>query len=80
METKKEQAREVSCSVRVQTDDHSGTNTVHAVRDEPRPVAQTHGCAERCISCFFSCVFFLVELGKMNERVQRETKKTHAVA
>ena len=30
METKKEQAREVSCSVRVQTDDHSGTNTVHA--------------------------------------------------
>ena len=30
METKKEQAREVSCSVRVQTDDHSSTNTVHA--------------------------------------------------
>ena len=30
METKKEQAREVSCLVRVQTDDHSGTNTVHA--------------------------------------------------
>ena len=30
---------------------------------------------------FFSCVFFfLLELGKMNERVQRETKKTHAVA
>ena len=30
LETKKEQAGEVSCSVRVQTDDHSGTNTVHA--------------------------------------------------
>ena len=30
METKKEQAREVSCSVRVQTDDRSGTNAVHA--------------------------------------------------
>ena len=77
METKKEQAREVSCSVRVQTDDHSGTNTVHAVRDEPRKRTAVQNVAFRV---FFSCVFFLLELGKMNERVQRETKKTHAVA
>ena len=33
-------------------------NESHAVRDEPRPVAQTHGCPERCILCVFSCVFF----------------------
>ena len=33
------------------------------------PSVQTHGCAERCILCFFLVRFFFLELGKINERV-----------
>ena len=47
METKKAQAREVSCSVRVQTDDHSGTNKghAHAVEKSSRTCNRTLACA-----------------------------------
>ena len=44
-------------------------NENHLVRDESCSIAQTHGCAKRCICVFFSCVFFFLELGKINERV-----------
>ena len=40
------------------------------------PGAQTHGCAERCILCFFSCVFFS-RVGKNQwARVTRNKEKT----
>ena len=59
----------------MQPKDKGKTKTTLCVTN--RALSQTHGCAKRCILCFF-LVFFFLELGKINERVLRETKKKHA--
>ena len=51
-------------------------NENRPVRDESCSIAQTHGCAKRCILCFFSCVFFSRVWKNQWARVTRNKEKT----